>query len=170
MTPKEGKNIRSRMSTAHTDHNKGLNKQAFFKMHDSKISEELVQETFRKTLTYLDKGGKIDTMKAFLYHILHDLIVDEYRKNKPSSLDAMLENGFELGVEDPERFLNKLDGKATTLLIGRLPEKYRRVMNLRYVKGLSIKEIALITGQTKNAIAVQAHRGLAKLRVLYNLA
>jgi DNA-directed RNA polymerase specialized sigma24 family protein len=61
-----------------------------------------------------------------------------------------------------------LDGKAAILLISRLPEKYQKVMNMRFVRILSLKEISLITGQTKNAITVQVHRGLEKLKVLYN--
>lgn len=42
------------------------------------------------------------------------------------------------------------------------------MVNLRYVKELTIEEIAKITGQSKNTVAVQSHRGLAKLRQLYN--
>lgn len=41
-------------------------------------------------------------------------------------------------------------------------------MQMRYVQNLSIKEIHIITGQSRNSIAVQAHRGLAKLRLIYN--
>ncbi len=41
-------------------------------------------------------------------------------------------------------------------------------MRMRFVKTLSLKEISLITGQTKNTIAVQIHRGLEKLKILYN--
>jgi len=37
------------------------------------------------------------------------------------------------------------------------------------VRDLSLQEISLITGRSKNSIAVQAHRGLEKLRVIYNL-
>jgi DNA-directed RNA polymerase specialized sigma24 family protein len=40
-------------------------------------------------------------------------------------------------------------------------------MRMRYVQDLSLKEMSLLTGQTENTVAVQAHRGLAKLRVLY---
>jgi len=38
---------------------------------------------------------------------------------------------------------------------------------MRYVKDLSLKEISLITGQSTNATAVQIHRGLEKLKLLY---
>lgn len=32
-------------------------------------------------------------MKAFPYHVLNNLIVDEYRKRKTASLDDLLEKG-----------------------------------------------------------------------------
>jgi RNA polymerase sigma-70 factor (ECF subfamily) len=107
-------------------------------------------------------------MKAFLYHVLNNLIVDQYRKHKTTSLDTLLEKGFEPSVSDSGRLFNVLDGKAAFLLIQSLPKKYQKVMRMRYVQELSLKEISLITGQSKNTIAVQVHRGLAKLKLLYN--
>lgn len=107
-------------------------------------------------------------MKSFLYHILNQLIIDEYRKHKTSSLDVLLEKGFEPSVDHSERIINTFDGKIAVSLIQYLPAKYRKVMQMRYVQDLSLKEISLIMGQSRNAIAVQAHRGLAKLKELYN--
>src|SRR3989338_6812391 len=103
-------------------------------------------------------------MKAFLYHVLNHLIIDEYRKRKTTSLDVLLEKGYEPSVNDSEHTFNVFDGKAALLLIQHLPIKYQEVMRMRYEKDLSLKEISLITGQSKNAVAVQAHRGLEKLR------
>ncbi len=170
MTPQQETQRSLIFSTAHYDYQKGLNTHAFFKLHDRGIGEGLVQDTFMKTWSYLIKGGKIDVMKAFLYHILNNLIVDEYRKRKTTSLDVLLENGFEPSAGDSKRLLNVLDGKAALLLIQRLPRIYQKVMRMRYVQDLSLKEMSLITGQSKNAIAVQAHRGLEKLKLLYNFA
>jgi len=169
MTQKQKQNIRRQgiLTLAHHDYQNGLNKYAFFKTHDRPISEGLVQDTFMKTWGYLVKGGKIDVMKAFLYHVLNNLIVDEYRKHKTTSLDGLLEKGFDPPAENSERLLNVLDGKAALLLIARLPDTYKKVMRMRYVQDLSLKEISLITGQSKNAIAVQLHRGLEKLKLLY---
>ncbi len=155
------------LSIAHRDFEHGLNLFAFFKVRDRATSEDLVQDTFTKTWRYLLKGGKIDIMKAFLYHILNNLIVDEYRKRKTVSLDDLIEKGFEPSAGYSWRLINFLDGKSALLMITRLPEKYRKVMRMRYVQDLSLKEMSLITGQTKNAIAVQVHRGLEKLKLLY---
>jgi RNA polymerase sigma factor (sigma-70 family) len=168
ITLKQEEEGQAELTTAHFDYEKGLNAYAFFKVHNHEIGEDLVQDTFRKTWSYLLKGGKIDVMKAFLYHILNNLIVDEYRKNKTTSLDALLEKGFEPSTGNTERLLNVLDGKAAILLIHQLPEKYQKVMRMKFVQLLTLKEISLITGQTKNAVAVQIHRGLEKLKLLYN--
>lgn len=156
------------LTKAHYDYAKGLNAYAFFKVSNYALGEDLVQDTFIKTWRYLVKGGKIDLMKAFLYHILNDLIVDEYRKHKTASLDVLLEKGFEPSVDHSKHLFNFLDGKAALLLIQRLPEKYQRIMRMRYLQDLSLTEMSLITGQTKNTLAVQTHRGLGKLKLLYN--
>ncbi|MHB0978350.1 MAG: RNA polymerase sigma factor [Minisyncoccota bacterium] len=170
MTPEQETKQQKVLASAHHEHQKGLNSHAFFKVHDHILGEDLVQETFMKTWRYIVRGGKIDVMKAFLYHILNNLIIDEYRKHKTTSLDVLIEKGFEPVSNDSEHIFNMLDGKAALLMIQRLPVIYQKVMRMRYIQDLSLQEISLITGQTKNTIAVQVHRGLAKLRLLYNPA
>lgn len=168
MTPKQKTKQQDILTGAHHDYEKGLNVHAFFKVHNHAIGEDLVQDTFVKTWSYLVKGGKIDIMKAFLYHVLNNLIIDQYRKHKTTSLDDLLEKGFEPSAGDSARLFNVLDGKTALILIQRLPKTYQKVMRMRYVQDLSLKEMSLITGQSKNTLAVQIHRGLAKLKVLYN--
>ncbi|MFA5742816.1 MAG: RNA polymerase sigma factor [Candidatus Paceibacterota bacterium] len=168
MTPKQEKEQQAILTAAHNDYGKKLDLYAFFKVSDRATSEDLVQDTFMKTWSYLAKGGKIDTMKAFLYHVLNGLIVDEYRKHKKISLDFLLEKGFEPNTDHSGRFFNFLDGKAAFLLIERLPENYRKVMRMKYVQNLSLAEMSLVTGQSKNALAVQIHRGIKKLKLLFD--
>ncbi|MEK7635211.1 MAG: RNA polymerase sigma factor [Patescibacteria group bacterium] len=170
MTTQEEKEREGELTSAYKDYEKGLNLYAFSKVHNHSTGDDLVQDTFIKTWRYLVRNGKIHLMKAFLYHVLNGLIIDEYRKHKATSLDTLIEKGYEPSVDDSDRLLNVLDGKAALILIERLPEKYRKVMRMKYVQLLSLQEMSLITGETKNAIAVQLHRGLAKLKFLYNYA
>lgn len=167
MTPQERIKQQAILTVAHHDYEKKLSLHAFFKVHNLATSEDLVQDTFMKTWKYLVKGGRIELMRAFLFHILNNLIVDEYRKRKTASLDVLVEKGFQPSAGRPERLFNYLDGKAALLLIERLPEKYQKVMRMRYMQNLTLKEMSLITGQSKNAMAVQTHRGLLKLKALY---
>jgi RNA polymerase sigma-70 factor, ECF subfamily len=158
------------LTLAYHDYEKGLNLYSLFKLRDRALSQDLVQETFMKTWSYLVKGGKVEVMKAFLYHVMNGLIIDEYRKHKTVSLDILLVKGYIPPAGHPEHHFNILDGKSALLLIEKLPAKYQKIMRMRYIQDLSITEISLISKQSKNAVAVQIHRGLEKLRVLYDPA
>ncbi|MFA6458959.1 MAG: RNA polymerase sigma factor [Candidatus Paceibacterota bacterium] len=167
-TKEQTKQNSDELTVACYDYNKGLNSYASFKLNDSALGEDLVQDTFTKTWAYLVKGGKIVLMKAFLYHILNNLIVDQYRKqnHKMESLDTLAEKGFEPKDEASEHVSNFLDGTAAMRRIAMLPETYRKVMRMHFAQSMPFKEISLITGQTRNAIAVQIHRGVQKLKIL----
>jgi len=155
------------LTEAYRRYMKELRTTAFYKVRDPATCEDLVQDAFLKTWVYLVKGGKIKMMRAFLHHVLSNLIVDEYRKHKTLSLDALAEYGCEPSEDPSGHLFNFLDGKTASLSIKHLPGKYRKVMRMRYVQGLSLKEMSLASGQSKNTLAVQAHRGLEKLRVLH---
>lgn len=167
MTPKQELLRQAVLSEAHHTYSKALTSHAFFKLHNEAMSDDLVQDTFLKTWKYLAKEGKIDVMKSFLYHILNNLIIDEYRKRKNASLDVLLEKGYEPSTDTRENLINALDGKAALLLIARLPVKYQKIMRMRHIQDLTLDEMALILEISKNTIAVQLHRGLAKLKLLY---
>lgn len=168
MTAKRTKLNNRALSVAHHDYTKSLNAYATYKLHDVVIGENLVQDTFMKTWVYLVKGGKIAMMKAFLYHILNNLIVDEYRKDKHKmeSLDMLVENGFEPKDEHSDNLVDYLDGKSIMRRIIELPLKYKKVMNMRFVQSMTLEDISIATGKTKNSIGVQIHRGIIKLRAL----
>jgi len=155
------------LTKAHRDFSRGLIRFANLKVNNAALSEDLVQDTFMKTWKYLESTGKIDLMRAFLYHVLDRLIIDEYRKKKSVSLDLLAENGFELEAINSENILNIIDGKALLLLIKKLPEKYRNAISMRYTKDLSLAEMSAITHQPQNTMSVQVHRGLMKLKTLY---
>jgi RNA polymerase sigma-70 factor, ECF subfamily len=134
------------LAIAHHDYEKALNLHSYFRLNDRALSNDLVQETFIKTWSYLAKGGKIDAMKAFLYHVLNNLIIDEYRKRKTVSLDLLLEKGFEPHEKTTKNILDELDGKTALALVKKLPDKYQRVIRMRYTQDLSLEEMSLLTG------------------------
>ena len=69
---------------------------------------------------------------------------------------------------DAEGFFRKFDEKSTVFLINRLPEIYKKIIHMKYVQNFSLREISGAVGASKGTIAVQAYRGLEKLRTLYN--
>jgi len=154
-------------TAAYNEHKKGLNRHSLFKVNNVALSENLVQDTFLKTWKFMVKGGQVDVMKAFLYHVLNGLIIDEYRKHKVVSLDSLVEKGFEPKEDDSERIFNILDSKRAVLMIALLPKKYQQLMRMKYVENLTLAEMSKATGQSKNTAAVQISRGLVMLKKIY---
>ncbi len=170
ISPKEQIKQRKIITAAHTAYRKTLISHATFKLNDKATGDDLVQNTFKKTWIHVLHGGKINMMKSFLYHILNNLIIDEYRKRKfkTVSLERLHETGFDHEDETSESLLNQIDGRKASLLIVKLPKIYRTVISLRFMKNMPIKEIAHTVHRSKNTVTVQIHRGILQLRKLYH--
>jgi RNA polymerase sigma-70 factor (ECF subfamily) len=52
-------------------------------------------------------------------------------------------------------------------LLDDVGDKYRDVIIMRFIDELSVKEISDVTGETENNISVRLHRGMEKLREIY---
>lgn len=152
-----------------------LFRHAFFRLSNRERAQELTQDAFLKTWDYIREGGEVREFKSFLYRIVNNLIIDEYRKHKSSSLDEMLEDDTgslearmsegstrETEEETDDRFL----AERIRERIAELPESYRDAVTMRYIDGLSPKEIAEMIGENENVVSVRIHRGIIKLRVL----
>ncbi|MDP2648940.1 MAG: RNA polymerase sigma factor [Patescibacteria group bacterium] len=159
---------------AHAD---SLFRHAFFRISDRERARDLTQDAFLKTWDYIANGGIIKQHKSFLYRVLHNLIIDEYRKKHDRSLDEMLENEstahateVRLSEGDVREAEEKLDLKILSekvvATLPRLPDNYRQVLTLRFVDGFSISEIAETVGVSENVVSVRIHRGVAKLKTL----
>ena len=167
MILKQKVNLQDTVTIAYHDYAKSLNQHAFFKVSNRETAEDLVQQTFMKTYFYMVKGGEIEKMRSFLYHVLNNLIVDEYRKKKTVSLNSLIEKGFDPCLVTTVHSSDILDGKTAILLIESLPVTYRSVMYLKYVDDLTLEEISRKLGLSKTTVTVQIHRGIKKIRILY---
>jgi RNA polymerase sigma-70 factor (ECF subfamily) len=134
------------------------------RVSDRDVAKDITQETFMKVWQYAHNGSKIANLRAFIFTTAKNLIIDQYRKKKATSLDNMMEQGFDVGQEFDEEIINKFDGARAMAFLNAIPDKYRDAIYLQYVEGLSVKEIAEVTGESENNISVRIHRGLQKLR------
>jgi len=135
----------------------------YFKTSKRDLALDLAQETFTKTWEYLREGNQVKNLKAFLYKVASNLIIDEARKRKVLSLDEITDHGFDYGIDEKEKIEGIIDGKKAAEILKEIGEKYREVIMMRYLDELSVKEIAKITDQTENSVSVRLHRGLQKL-------
>lgn len=136
----------------------------YFRISDRERAKDLVQETFCRTWAYLVKGGEIENLRAFLYRVANNLIIDTYRKKSALSLDELAESGFEPSVDAGERMLKAAEVRRAFSLLSNLDQKSRALVIMRYFDDLGPKEIAKITGETENAVSVRLNRAVGKLR------
>src|SRR3989344_4442190 len=84
--------LQAQFAAVFEKHSDELFRHCHLRLSDRQRALELTQETFLRAWGYVVKGEEVHQWRAFLYRILNNLIVDEYRKHKSQSLDALLEN------------------------------------------------------------------------------
>src|SRR3989344_5694051 len=113
------------------------------------------------------------TQDTFLFTIARNIIIDWYRRKKPYSLEALMDNAGEsrpslvlVAVENTE-----IEVEAEFLIrkIGELTEPYSNAVYLRCVEELKPREIAQVLGESANVISVRISRGLEQLRRLLHI-
>lgn len=156
---------------AFEEYSDALFRHSRLRISDREKALDLVHDTFTKAWSYIRRGYEVDSFRPFLYKILNNLIIDEYRRKKESSLDELLEGeGVDEGrfddlVDNTSDSLSaNIDGRQALDLLETLPDKYREVIVLRFVDGLGPKEIAELIEETENVVSVRLHRGLKTLR------
>lgn len=161
----------ARFLKAFDEFNDALFRHAFLRVSNREKAIDLVHDTFTKVWSYQRGGYHIDNFRPFLYKVLNNLIIDEYRRRKESSLDALLElegvdeGSFEeLSESTAEALAATIDGKKAFELLAELPDQYREVIILRFVDQLGPREISELIEETENVVSVRIHRGLKILR------
>ncbi len=65
-----------------------------------------------------------------------------------------------------EAAVDRFEGKRAMDMLAQLSDTYREVLIMRYVDGLSPKEIAEALDESENTVSVRLHRALKKLKDL----
>ena len=144
-----------------------------FKLNDREMAKDFMQDTFTKTwILATEKKMEFKSVKAILYKIAGNLIIDEYRRRGrrgfSSSLDELHDSGFDATFDENSSVADIIDGGEAVKLISKIQEPYGEAVFMRYVQGLELEEISHITGVSENTISVRVHRGISILKKLFN--
>src|SRR3989344_1709627 len=146
----------------------GIFRFCLFRVFDREKARDLTQEAFMRTWRVLSAGKEIENLKAFVYKVARNLIIDDSRKKKEISLEQLLENNANLPISFEENMANKVDGKMILSTLEQLEPHYREVIILRFVEELTPSEIATVLGETPNAVSLRLNRAIKELRKLVN--
>lgn len=137
-------------------------------------AEDVVQETFLRVYSNLEKYDDQQKFSTWIYRIATNLCIDRLRKRRATySLDAEMNDGesndwysmLPSNEETPENQL-VLSETQTQIResIDALPEKYKSIVILRYLQDLSLQEISDILKMPITTIKTRLHRGREYLR------
>lgn len=146
-------------------YNKRIYSYVYRMVRNEETAIELTQEFFLKIYNVLNKYNFEYKFTTWAYRICYNLVVDYLRKNshKIDSLESdsvnekrMVENDNYIKENAESNLENEQIGEYLWSVVGKIPEKYKSLILLRYVENLKYEDIAKITnipvGTVKNRI------------------
>ncbi|MCL4547596.1 MAG: sigma-70 family RNA polymerase sigma factor [Bacteroidetes bacterium] len=148
---------------------------------DEDDADDLVQETFLKAFRFFDKFEKGTNCKAWLFRILKNSYINDYRKQtkEPDKVDYEDVQNFyeniksdqiEMQHYEQDAFTNLLDDEISSAITD-LPEDFRTVIILSDIEGFTYEEIADFVDIPVGTVRSRLHRARKMLYAqLYDYA
>jgi len=153
---------------AYDEFSDAIFRHCFFKLSDRELAKDVLQDVFMRTWEYMSQKGEIKNIKAFLYQVANNLIIDQYRKRKYNlSLEEMKETGFDVPSKEKRDAYFSAEVRNIMEIIKKLDPIYKDVLFFRYVDDLSPKDIAEILNESENVISVRLNRGIKKIQEFF---
>ena len=144
------------------EHLQMLRRYARMLVSDPSDADDLVQETMKRILTYLDGSKEIVNLRAYLLTVLHnvraDMVKRRVRAGEEVSVDDVALIAPDASASDRTMYRQVLEA------VHRLPEEHRRIILLVGLEGMSYRETAEILGLPIGTVMSRLSRARAALR------
>lgn len=124
-------------------------------------AEDITAETFLAVVERIDrfenKSSFIHWVFSIAHNKLNDFLRTKYKMNQTELNEYVLPFTSELVSGTSQELLMSM-----WKIIEKLPEKYRRVLELRFKKRLSLKEVAKVLKLSESNVKVIQHRAIQK--------
>ena len=150
--------------TLYARHRGGLFRFVRRAVKDRGIAEELFQEIWVRVIESRGRYAPKARFTTWLYTIAHNLMVDHWRRK---GLTLVSLDGEDVAIEsaDPGRQAQGRQALSRLLqALEALPAAQREVFLLHQEGGLSVAEIAVVTGADEEAVKSRLRYAMAKLK------
>ena len=138
---------------------------AFTIVGSSAAAEDVMEDTFAYLLA---KGGHFpdeSSIRAWLYKVAHSKAINYLRRHKREVPLQDVEQVL-YGGNLEEELVKQERNEVLYLCMQHLPEKYRQVLQLKYLDGFAQAQICSITGLSVKQVYNCLHRGRVALKEL----
>ncbi|MBI5380423.1 MAG: sigma-70 family RNA polymerase sigma factor [Opitutae bacterium] len=127
--------------------------------------DDIIQESYTRLLKAQAEGG-VRSAKSFLFVTARNATLDLFRRRRGPPVFAIADNA-ELALIDETLGLAEKEEQAYRLevleeAVRALPDRCREVIMLRFLDGLSYKEIALQLGISPETVKVHMVKGMRR--------
>lgn len=132
--------------------------------------DELLQEAYCR-IADLDAVDHIAVPQAYFFSIARNLLLRRLKRQRIIPFESIAEiEGYRDGASSPEQAVStKIEYERILALIASLPDKCRRIVELRKIEGWSQKEIAEHFGMSEKAVEKQVWLGVRAVRQAWDL-
>ena len=124
-------------------------------------AEDLTSQVFLKAVHGLDGERNEASIRSWLYRLAHTTVADHWRQYyRGPTVPLQLVPADAPQIEDVSVPSRSVDTVAK--ILAELPENYRRVLQLRFLEGLSVRESAAEMGTTEGNVKVLQYRALKR--------
>jgi len=152
------------------EHNKLLYHIAYNMLHDKEYAEEALQESFLKIADNVHIIERIPPEKRVAYCVVicKNVTLNILRGQKRISYIDYLEDIADLSAESTEdEYFEQEHTKSLRKSIAALDEDDKFILQLRYVKSLSYKQIGELLNISEEAAKKRGQRLTAKLKAIH---
>jgi len=129
------------------------------------VARDLTADVFQRFLQALQKGrGPDKQLKAWLYRVAHNNVVDYYRRQQHRQHLPLDERVASNGDNPAKLADSNIAAKRVREALKLLTPDQRQVITLKFLNGLANKEIAELLNKPIGAVKSLQHRGLAALQ------
>lgn len=132
-------------------------------------AEELVCDTFANAFLGINKFRQESNLFTWLYRILLNEFYYQLRRHrKEIVLDAFIQQQIlkMLGMTNSDPTALAFSRQYLSDLLSKVSAEHREVLLLKYIEGLSIKEIVQYLKIPENTVKTRLHRAINNLRKL----
>lgn len=125
--------------------------------------DDIIQETYCR-LAALNTTEHIDQPRGYFFQAARSVALEQIRRARVVRIETVSEiEAFDLALDDPsaERIVSgRRELERVKGLIANLPERCRRIFEMRKIEGMPQREIAQRLGVSENVVENEAVRGL----------
>ena len=136
-------------------------------LRNSDDASDAVQEAFTRLWEKRDDLPNIDNPEAYCVTTIRRICIDRIRR-VTYPINEISEDTLLISDDSDEQADNRESIQLVTLLMNKLPEQQRQVLQLRAFNDCSFEEIESITGLTGVNVRTLLSRARRRIRELFN--